>query len=47
MILILNIFYKTALCLAVEKENVEIVKILLNKNEIDVNHPYVLIYFYS
>lgn len=28
---------KTALCYAVEKENIEIVKLLLKRNDIDVN----------
>ena len=35
--------YKTALYLAVEKENIEIIKLLLNNDKIDVNIPYILI----
>lgn len=31
------IFYKTALFLAVEKENIDIVKVLLMNDKIDVN----------
>ena len=31
------IFYITALYLAVEKENIEIVKLLLSKDKIDIN----------
>ena len=31
------VFYKTALCHAVEKENTEIVKLLLSSDKIDVN----------
>ena len=38
--------YKTALYLAVEKENVEIIKLLLSNNKIDVNIPYILNLFY-
>lgn len=30
-------FHKTALYLAVEKENVEIIKLLLSNNELDIN----------
>ena len=37
-------FYKTALYMAVEKENIEIVNLLLNNNKIDVN--IINIYFY-
>ena len=39
-------FYKTALYLAVEKENIEIIKLLLSNDIIDVNIPYILIIFY-
>ena len=38
-----NFFYKTALYSAVEKENIEIIKLLLNNDKIDVNIPYILI----
>ena len=38
-------FYKTALYLAVEKENLEIIKLLLTKDDIDVNINYVLFNF--
>ena len=34
---ILNIFYKTALYAAVKNENIDIVKLLLTNNQIDVN----------
>ena len=34
---VLIYFNKTALCLAVEKENIEIVKLLLSNDKIDVN----------
>lgn len=42
------IFHQTALCLAVEKGNAEIVKLLLLNENIDVNIPYIQkhIYFY-
>ena len=30
-------FYKTPLYLAIEKENIEIIKLLLNKENVDVN----------
>lgn len=33
--------YKTALYLAIEKGNIEIIKLLLNCENIDVNIPYV------
>ena len=33
-----NIIYKTALYLAIEKENIEIIKLLLSKNNLDINH---------
>ena len=32
-----NKIYKTALCFAVERENIEIVKLLLNNDKINVN----------
>ena len=32
-----NIIYKTALYLAVEKENIEIVKLLLTNDKLDIN----------
>lgn len=31
------LFYKTALFAAVEKENIEIVKLLLTKDKLDIN----------
>lgn len=34
---VISVFYKTALFVAVEKENTEIVKLLLTKEDIDVN----------
>ena len=39
-----NIIYfnKTALYLAVEKENIEIVKLLLTHNKLDINLGYIL-----
>ena len=37
MIFILNYIYKTALYLAVEKENIEIVKLLLANDKLDIN----------
>lgn len=30
-------FYKTALYLAVEKENIEIIKVFLDKDKLDIN----------
>ena len=38
--------YITALCLAVSKENLEIVKILLTNEKIDINFPYIFKYEY-
>lgn len=38
--------YKTALYLAIEKGNIEIIKLLLNCENIDVNIPYVFFYYY-
>lgn len=42
-------FNKTALQLAIENENIEIVKLLLNKPKIDVNIlcVYILIFLYN
>ena len=34
--------FKTALYTAVEKENIEILKILLTNNELDINLGYIL-----
>ena len=42
---ILIYLYKTALYLAVEKENSEIIKLLLSNDKIDVNILNILIYF--
>lgn len=39
-------FYKTALFIAVEQENVEMVKLLLAQHEIDVNSISVFIYIF-
>ena len=36
-------FQKTALYIAVEKENVEIVKLLIAQPNIDINIPYIFI----
>ena len=38
---ILVYFYKTALYLAIEKKNIEIIKILLLNDNINVNIPYI------
>lgn len=35
-------FYKTALYIAVEKENYEIIKLLLENKKLDVNIPAIL-----
>ena len=43
--MILIYLYKTALYLAVEKENPEIIKLLLSNDKIDVNILNILIYF--
>ena len=40
------IIYKTALYLAIEKENIDIIKLLLLNDNIDVNIPYILFIFY-
>ena len=40
------IFYRTILYLAIEKENVEIVKLLLSNDKIDANIPYIFGFFY-
>ena len=32
-------FYKTILCIAIEKGNTEIVKLLLTNNKLDINLP--------
>ena len=40
--------YKTALYMAVENENIEIVKLLLSCDKLDINHGFVLnMYFYT
>ena len=39
-------YYKTALYIAVEKRNVEIVKLLLKHPKININLKSVLIFFY-
>ena len=38
--------YKTALYSAVEKENIEIIKLLLNNDKLDINLGYILNIFY-
>ncbi len=38
--------YKAALYLAVKKENTEIIKLLLNNDELDINLGYILNIFY-
>ena len=43
---IIALFNKTALYLAVEKENVEIVKLLISNNKIDPNIICILSYYY-
>ena len=40
------IFYKTALYLAVEKENIEIIKLLLNNDKLDINIINILNIFF-
>ena len=40
-----NIIYKSVLYLAVEKENIEIVKLLLNNDKLDINFRYIFIQF--
>ena len=37
---------KTALYLAIEKENIEIIKLLLSNGKIDVNAPNIINLFY-
>lgn len=37
-----NIFYKTPLCIAAEKENIELIQILLTQPDIDVNVKSIL-----
>lgn len=32
-----NYFYKTPLCVAIEKQNIDIIQLLLNNDSIDVN----------
>ena len=39
-------FYETALCLAVENENIEIVKLLSTNNKLDVNIFKILTMFF-
>ena len=43
----LYIIYKTALYLAVEKENLEIIKLLLNNDKIDISIINILIINYT
>lgn len=40
------VLYKTPLCIAIEKENDEIVQVLLKRKDIQINVPYVLIIFF-
>ena len=37
------IFYKGALYLAIEKENIEIIKLLLTNDRLDINIPSIFI----
>lgn len=39
--MLIFIFYQTVLFVAVEKENIEIIKILLSNKNINVNFPYL------
>ena len=39
-------FYITSLCLAVQNKNIEIVKMLLENEEIDINHINILYTFF-
>ena len=45
---VLKIINKTALIIAVEKENIEIIKLLINNEKTDVNIPSIIleIFFY-
>lgn len=36
-----QLFHKTALHIAIEKENIEIVQILLTQENIDINQQYI------
>mgnify|MGYP002472050019 CR=1 FL=1 len=45
-ILFIKIFYRTALTMSIEQENVEITKLLLDHPEIDVNKKSVLNQFF-
>ena len=45
MILIFILFNKTVLCAAIEKENIDVIKLLLTNDKIDVNIPYIIIIF--
>ena len=40
--ILIILFYKTALYLAVEKENVEIIKLLLTNDKLDINLKHIL-----
>lgn len=40
------IFNKTALCEAVEKGYISIVKLLLTNDNIDINFPFILFYIF-
>ena len=40
------IIFTTALFLAVEKRNIEIIKLLLTNDELSINYGHILIYFY-
>ena len=42
----ISYFYKTALYLAVEKENIEIVKLLSTNDKLDINLGYIFNIFY-
>ena len=40
------LFNKTPLIIAIEKENIKIVKLLLSNDKIDINAPYILFVFF-
>ena len=39
-------FHKTALHIAIEKENADIVKLLMTKEDLDVDFMYILMLYY-
>lgn len=44
---LISIFQKNALHIAIEKENIEIIGLLLKKNDIDINSTYILILIFN